>query len=143
MSYQEFLRKSTYRRYGIFIATIIFSYYTIQAYVNNKSIDVSIESVKEDIVNIEEEIAFMDKFYTNYLQTEYATYFLWHENWQIYWNERIIRFANDKEETDFWTYISQQEQPNEIYLATPRDSRNYFLESKLEELDNLWILSYE
>lgn len=80
MRYQRFLRKSTYRRYGIFVATIFFSYYSIQAYINNQTIDTSIDTVRYDIDEINQEIAYLNNFYQQYLQTEYAPYFLGHEN---------------------------------------------------------------
>ncbi len=63
MRYHKFLRHSTYRRYGIFLITIFFSLYSIQVYVNNIGIDAQIAQVKKDIIDLEEESAFMEKFY--------------------------------------------------------------------------------
>lgn len=141
MQYQKFLRKSTYRRYGIFIATIIFSYYSIQAYVNNKSIDVSIQNVQQDIVEIQEEIAYMNNFYKNYLETEYASYFLWHENGKIYGNERIVRLTYPHmQQPQEEELVTETEQQKAIYIASPQESRHYFFEKNLSWLRRLWIL---
>ena len=56
MRYHQFLRLSTYRRYGIFVITILLSYTAIQAYMNNKTIDLSIEDVEQQAIDQQEEI---------------------------------------------------------------------------------------
>lgn len=132
MHYQKFLRKSTYRRYGIFIATIIFSYYSIQAFVNNKSIDASITTVKQDIVAIQEEIAYTQNFYKNYLTTEYAPFFLGHENGQIYGRERILRLTYPHlQEQPKPEPVSEKQLQRQMYIASPREARRYFLDTNL------------
>jgi len=90
MSYALFLRKSTYRRYGIFILTLFVSLYSIQARINYKSIQDSILQAQKDTVTIQKEIDFMQKRYKNYLQSKYAAYFLGHENGQLYQGESLI-----------------------------------------------------
>ena len=75
MRYHAFLRQSTYRRYGIFIVTILFSWYGIQAYINNKNIDIQMEEIENTIQDLDERTAYMEKFYANYLKSDYAPYF--------------------------------------------------------------------
>lgn len=76
MSYALFLRKSTYRRYGIFVLTLFVSLYSIQAWINYKSIQDSILQAKKDIVTLQTEIDFMSRRYKSYLESDYAAYFL-------------------------------------------------------------------
>lgn len=90
MSYALFLRKSTYRRYGIFVLTLFVSLYSIQAWINYKNIQDSIIQAKKDTITIQEEIDFMNKRYKKYLESDYASYFLGHENGQLYRGESWV-----------------------------------------------------
>lgn len=137
MRYQSFLRKSTYRRYGIFILTIFFSYYSIQAIINNKTIDASIEEVRKNNHLIQEEIDFKTNFYQNYLKGEYASYFLWHENWQLYRSERIIKI---KQRLTPFEETTLPEREGEERIRTPQESRQFFIANRLSELRTLWII---
>lgn len=139
MSYHRFLRKSTYWRYGIFFLTVFFSYYSIQAYLNNISIESSIEQVRQDISEIEQQIAFKETFYMNYLDSEYAPYFLGHENGMVYDGERIIRFRTEVEDPDEAVLPSIEEKES-IYLSTPEEAWHHFIDQRLEELIELGIL---
>ena len=134
MRYQSFLRKSTYRRYGIFILTIFFSYYSIQAIINNKTIDASIEEVKLTNENIQEEIAFKTNFYQNYLKGEYASYFLGHENGQLYRDERIIKI---KQRLTPFEETTLPEREEEDRVRTPQESWQFFIANRLSELSSL------
>lgn len=137
MRYQRFLRKSTYRRYGIFILTIFFSYYSIQAIINNKTIDASIEEVKQNNDLVEEEIAFKTNFYQNYLKGEYASYFLGHENSQLYRWERILKI---KQRATQLEEAALPEREGEERILTPQESRQIFINNRLSELKTLWII---
>lgn len=90
MSYYQFLRNSTYRRYGIFIITLFLWLYTMQAWINYKSIQDSILQEKQQIIHIQEEIDYMQRWYQEYMKSEYASYFLWHENGQLYPDEYLV-----------------------------------------------------
>lgn len=130
MRYHQFLRLSTYRRYGIFVVTILLSYTAIQAYMNNKTIDQSIEEVKQKAFDQQQEIYRTQNFYLNYTATEYAAYFLWHESGQLFAWERLLRLktrAEDEEDS----IISIDE--NTAWL-TPQDAWKFFLKTRLEEL---------
>ena len=76
MRYHKFLRYSTYRRYGIFVLTVFFSWYGLQAWVNLKSIDTSIQQTREQVIDVDEHTAYLNNFYKPYLESEYAPYFL-------------------------------------------------------------------
>ena len=130
MRYHRFLRHSTYRRYGIFILTIFFSWYGIQAWVNLKSIDTSILQAQENYENLIEKTDYMEKFYNPYLDSEYAPYFLGHENGSLYRREYIVRLKHavpDNEEP----ILPEIEKKESILLSTPQQSWNYFIDQKL------------
>lgn len=138
MRYQSFLRKSTYWRYGIFILTIFFSYYSIQAIINNNTIDASIDEVKQTNENIRQEISRKNNFYKNYLEWEYAPFFLGHENGQLYSRERIVRLKERKiDEEILLPDVEVVENLNEL---TPQESRNRFIQRRLTPLIELWII---
>ena len=84
MRYHQFLRRSTYRRYGIFVVTILMSYSAIQAYMNNQTIDLSIEDVRQQALDQEQEILWTQNYYLNYLATEYSREFSARESGQLF-----------------------------------------------------------
>lgn len=129
MRYHKFLRYSTYRRYGIFVLTVFFSWYGLQAWVNLKSIDSSIVQTKEEVIDLEEHTAYLEKFYKPYLESEYAPYFLWHENGSLWQNEYIVRLRHTVVNNE--AILPEIEQKDSILLSTPQDSWHYFIEKKL------------
>lgn len=139
MRYQSFLRKSTYWRYGVFILTIFFSYYSIQAFINNKTIDASIDEVKNNNESIRQEIAFKNNFYQNYLKGEYSSFFLGHENGQLYRSERIVRVKQRSLE-DEETYLPEVDKEIDLTELSPQESRARFIERRLTPLKDLWII---
>lgn len=136
MRYHKFLRHSAYRRYGIFIISIFFSLYSIQVYVNNIGIDAQITQVKSDIVKLEEESAFMDKFYKWYLKSDYSAFFLWHENGTLYPWESIIRLAykNAEEIDEVEPALPSIDPLTPMTISTPQQARNHFIDTRLSFL---------
>ena len=130
MRYHQFLRLSTYRRYGIFVVTILLSYTAIQAYMNNRTIDQSIAEVRQKARDQQEEIERTQKFYLNYTNTEYAAYFLWHESGQLYEWERLLRLK--------WRAENEQDQivnqEEDSLTLSPQDSWRFYLRTELDEL---------
>lgn len=104
------------------------SYTAIQAYMNNKTIDESIEEVRQKAIDQQQEIYRTQNFYLNYTSTEYAPYFLWHESGQLYAWERLLRLkrrGDDEEILD----------PNENTPSlSPQDARRFFLKTRLDEI---------
>lgn len=141
MHYQKYLRQSTYRRYGIFICTIIFFYSGIQSYLNNISIEYSITQAKQWRIDAQEKISYLEKFYSPYLASPKAVYFLSHENWSLYKNERIVRIKYKIIDTASAEQLPLQLNAKAITLSTPQESRQYFITTKLEELKRFGILS--
>gem|GEM_PF-4418517 len=48
----------------------------MQAWINYKSIQDSILQEKQQIINLQEEIDYMQRRYQEYLESDYASYFL-------------------------------------------------------------------
>lgn len=140
MRYHKFLRHSAYRRYGIFIVSIFFSLYSIQVYVNNISIDNQIEKVQQDIIDLEEERAFMDKFYKGYLTSDYASFFLGHENGTIYPSERIVRLAYQVPTEAKNTFLPELDDRAPFTISTPQEARNHFIQTRLSFLKRRGII---
>lgn len=119
---------------------MFFSVYTIQAWINYKSIQDSITQAKQDIVNIENEIAFMEKRYKNYLESDYASYFLGHENGQLYPGERLVTLEYRKPEVFEKLPDVVVEDDGTVQLHTPEESWQFFIQEKLKPLKHLWIV---
>lgn len=144
MSYYQFLRSSTYRRYGIFIITLFLWLYTMQAWINYKSIQDSIVQEKEQIVALQEEIDYMQRRYQEYLKSEYASYFLWHENGQLYPGERLVYLESWKpgvevKDPSIVLVPTEEELEEEVNVLVlpPEDAWAIFLQQKLPLLWNL------
>ncbi|USN54961.1 MAG: hypothetical protein H6765_11040 [Candidatus Peribacteria bacterium] len=133
------MRQSTYWRYSIFVLTVFFGFYSIQAYLNNISIDQQVAQVKQDIVDTKERTDYLTKFYSQYLQSEYASYFLGHENGMIYAGENIYKLKHQVEEPEV-PVVPIIEQKESIKVSTPQESWNYFIDTKLYQLKRLGIL---
>ncbi len=140
MRYHKFLRHSTYRRYGIFLITIFFSLYSIQVYVNNIGIDAQIAQVKKDIIDLEEESAFMEKFYKWYLESDYAWYFLGHENGTIYLEEKIVRLAYPVPQAENKVVLPTPSEIAPITISTPQQARNHFIKTRLRFLESRGLI---
>ena len=140
MHYQKYLRQSTYRRYGIFVFTFFFLYYGIQSYLNNINIEFSIEQTKQGRIDTQEKITYLEKFYSPYLTSPLAAYFLSHENGSLYKNERIVRIKYRTNNNVTNEQLPLQANTKGITLSTPQASREYFITTKLSELASLGIL---
>lgn len=97
------LRKYPNRiKYGIFILDIFAMIVAIRTYVNYVSIETAIESATIEQQHQTDELAFTQNFLINYEKSDYAKYFLEHENNMLLGNEYIIKFEEmyQKQETN-------------------------------------------
>lgn len=131
MRYHQFLRKSVYRRYGIFFLTLFFMISSIKAYMNNKNIDNSITQVKENIANIQEKNTYLDNFYKPYLASPYAGYFYGHENGILYASEKNVHFKNRLPEVSKAHTSPEQLPPQPLNVSTPQAAWHYFWQTKI------------
>lgn len=107
----------------------------MQAWINYKSIEDSIVQEKQQIIRMQEEIDYMQKWYQSYLYSDYASYFLGHENGQLYDGERLVYLEYrkpDVEKKDPSVEIVPTEEEVEVNELTlsPEESRRYFLEQR-------------
>ena len=93
------LRKYPNRiKYGILILDIFAMMFAIKTYVNYISIETAIENATIDQQNQTDELAFTQNFLINYEKSEYAKYFLEHENNMLLSDEYIIKLDDVREQ---------------------------------------------
>lgn len=106
---------------------------TIRTYVNYVSIETAIDSATLEKQIKTDELAFTQNFLIPYEKSEYASYFLQHENNMLLRNEFIIKFEemNKKQEAldSTATYAEEiQKNPN-----TPQASWKKYIIEKLKD----------
>jgi type III secretory pathway component EscR len=90
---QALLKKYPNRiKYGILILDIFAMIIAIKTYVNYVSIETAIENATIEQQMKTDELAFTQNFLVNYEKSEYAKYFLEHENNMLQGDEYIIKF---------------------------------------------------
>jgi hypothetical protein len=90
---QALLKKYPNRiKYGILILDIFAMIIAIKTYVNYVSIETAIEDATIEQQTRTDELAFTQNFLVNYERSEYARYFLEHENNMLQGDEYIIKF---------------------------------------------------
>ncbi len=109
------------------ILSVIAMIVATRTYINYSIIKEAIEKVQLDIKNVEEEIAYSEKFLKPYLDSEFAEYFLAHKNNILFDWEYIIRFQAPIESN-----IKEEQKTNtNVLIETPQQSRQHFIKSKL------------
>ncbi len=86
----------------------------MQAWINYKSIQDSILQEKQQIIDLQEEIDYMQKWYQEYLESDYASYFLWHENGQLYDGERLVYL-------EYWKPNVENKEPSIVLVPTEEE----------------------
>ncbi len=130
------LRKYPNRiKYGILILDIFAMMFAIKTYVNYISIETAIENATIDQQKQTDELAFTQNFLINYEKSEYAKYFLEHENNMLLSDEYIIKFEamSQKQQVDTWStttpYTNVQ---NGNTISSPQESWKKFIGDKLK-----------
>ncbi len=105
--------------------------------------EVAITEINDEIVNTKDEIAFISNFERPYLESEWADYYLWHENWVVYNGEWVIRLRNREKiladnEDDILSL--QKKEEDMIVISSPEESWFYFIHDKLKPLKDLWLI---
>ncbi|MEI7557688.1 MAG: hypothetical protein WCJ45_02340 [bacterium] len=97
---QALLRKYPNRiKYGIFIVDVFAMLLAIKTYTNYLTIETAIDdaTIQQQIKT--DELAFTQNFLINYEKSEFAQYFLEHENNMLLTNEYIIKFEEMYQKT--------------------------------------------
>ncbi len=112
---QALLRRYPNRiKYGILILDVFAMIIAIRTYVNYVSIETAIENATLQQQTKTDELDFTQNFLVNYEKSDYAKYFLEHENNMLLRNEYIIKFEEmyQKQQANTWTtqsYIDYQD----------------------------------
>lgn len=109
------------------VFAIIIMLLAIKTYVNYSAITDEIGKVNNDINATKQEIAYTEKFYSKYLDSDYAMYFLSHKNNILFDWEYIIKISTTPKETENNT---EKRSSNETH-ETPQESRIRFIKSKI------------
>ena len=92
---RAYLRKYPNRiKYGILVLDVFAMIIAIRTYVNYISIETAIADATAQQQIKTDELAFTQNFLVNYEKSEYAKYFLEHENNMLLDNEYIIKFED-------------------------------------------------
>ena len=130
------LRKYPNRiKYGILILDFFAMIFAIKTYVNYVSIETAIENATIEQQNQTDELAFTQNFLVNYEKSEYAKYFLEHENNMLLSDEYIIKFEamSQKQQVDTWsTTVPYTNDQNSNNVHSPQESWKKFIGDKLK-----------
>ena len=121
-------------KYGILILDIFAMIVAIRTYVNYVSIETAIEEANAEQQAKTQELAFTQNFLVSYEKSEYAKYFLEHENNMLLQNEFIIKFEEmyKKQEaatgsTSSYTNYEDKE------VNSPQESWKKFIHDKISD----------
>lgn len=129
----RFIKKySGQLKYWLLFSAIFFMIFAIRSYLNNIAILDAIDWVEQEKDAKTNEINFTQNFLTKYLWSDYADYFLAHENNILYKNEYILRLdMNIHDEGLTWSVSSGNQTTWKDMNA--QQSRNDFLWKKFKE----------
>ncbi len=129
---QAILRKYPNRiKYGLLILDVFAMVLAIKTYVNYVSIETAIENASLQQQIKSDELAFTQNFLIPYEKSEYASYFLQHENNMLLRDEYIVKFEEmyQKQEVNTWTTVDPYMQDNINEANSPQESwRKFILE---------------
>ncbi len=131
---QALLRKYPNRiKYGILFLDIFAMIVAIRTYVNYVSIETAIEDATLQQQVKTDELAFTTNFLINYEKSDYAKYFLEHENNMLMGDEYIIKFEQmyQKQDVNTWT-VNNAINYQDTTIKTPQDSWKKFITDKLD-----------
>lgn len=104
---------------------------TIRTYVNYLSIETAISDATLQQITKTDELAFTQNFLVSYENSEYAGYFLSHENNMLLPGEYIVKFEEmyEKQAPTTWAILPYANY-EENAISTPQQSWNMFLHDK-------------
>lgn len=109
------------------VIAIVVMLFAIKTYINYSMIKEEIEKVNSDIDLVQQEIAYSEKFYSKYLDSDYSNYFLSHKN-NILFDWEYIIMISEKEEN---TSVDDEHITKNEWTKTPQESWKEFIKSKL------------
>ena len=109
------------------IFAIVVMLIAVKTYVNYSEIVNEIDNVNKNINAVEQEIAYAEKFYSKYLDSDYSMYFLSHKNNVLFDGEYIIKISTTPKESENENHNDNEKNQRE----TPQESRKRFIQSKI------------
>lgn len=121
----------THIKYVLIVLDILFALVAIRIFINYNNIKQAIQDTTLHSSQQTQELAFSENFELTYQKSEYAQFFLKHENNMLLPWEFIVKFQAIKKVLtwDLKTITSGNNQ--EHFIVEPRESRNRFLQQKI------------
>ncbi len=130
------LRKYPNRiKYGLLILDLFAMVFAIRTYMNYVSIETAIETASLEQQIKSDELAFTQNFLIPYEQSEYAKYFIQHENNMLLSREYIIKFEEmyQKQEITTGNNIDPYMEYEDKTIRTPEESWKRFITDKIKK----------
>lgn len=132
------LRKYPNRiKYGILILDIFAMIIAIRTYVNYISIETAIEDATMEQQDKSQELSFTKNFLVDYERSEYARYFLEHENNMLLNGEYIIKFEEMYQKQQNATWSTSSVSPYVDYedrnVNSPQESWKKFILERISK----------
>lgn len=121
-------------KYGLIVIDIFAILIAVRMYINYTTIEDTIQNTITQSEDKRLELAFSENFLLNYEKSQYAQFFLQHEN-SILWEwEYIIKFEKMPEKKAIEEQAISKYDTKE-YIKSPQESRNYFIVDKISKIE--------
>ena len=133
---QALLRKYPNRiKYGLIFLDFFAMMFAIKTYVNYVSIETAIQDATIQQQQQTDQLNFTQNFLVNYEKSEYAKYFLEHENNMLLQNEYIIKFEEmyQKQQTNTWTTTPNYTDYEDNNVNSPQESWKKFILDRISK----------
>jgi len=133
-----YLRKYPNRiRYGLIILDLIAMMIAIRVYVNYLNIETAIQDTVIQRESKMAELMFTQNFLVHYEKSDFARYFLQHENNMLMPWEYVIKFVENSKKTitgddQTATVVSQTQNTDPNFVASPQASWQRFFSEKIK-----------
>lgn len=123
-------------KYGLILLDILAMIIAIRVYVNYISIETTIENTITEREQKMNELSFAQNFLVQYERSDYAKYFLQHENNMLLRWEYIIKFEENTKKVLTWDQSQAQASTSKPTtndanrITSPQDSWKKFLQEK-------------
>jgi len=109
-------------KYGLIVLDLFAMMFAIRVYVNYLSIETTIQDTIIERESKMAELAFTQNFLVHYEKSDFARYFLQHENNMLMPGEYVIKFVenNKKVSTGDQTTTTQQTDVNPNLIVSPQ-----------------------
>ncbi len=128
---------STHIKYILIVVILLAMIMSIRTYLNFVAIEDAIQNVQLKTIQTQNEILYVKNFLIPYLSSEYAEYFLSHENSVLFPHEAIVWFESQSEQDIIKEKSLNQDtglQIKDNYIYTAKDSWEHFWNERLKKI---------